>query len=181
MVRNAEAGSERTPLLQNAPGPSSAPAESSATSLDDPQKLPKATRNLILAAVWTGVFLGSLDTTIVARSVSLCSLKAQAHRSPVNQPGHVYFLRLSGVQSSRSAGDRLFIDYCSLYAVVREARRHYRSEICLAAVFLAVHRWNVGVRNCTVYAMVDRSTSAGWYGWGCEFGYPKSEVCRRRR
>ncbi|GAA5826575.1 hypothetical protein JCM11251_002435 [Rhodosporidiobolus azoricus] len=51
---------ERSPLLNRKPE----------EDLEDPQALPKATRNRILVAVWLGVFLGALDGTIVATLIS---------------------------------------------------------------------------------------------------------------
>jgi hypothetical protein len=52
---------ERTALL--------APAHA-VDDLSDPTKLSKRTRNCVLGAVWVGVFLGALDTTVVATMVS---------------------------------------------------------------------------------------------------------------
>ena len=73
--------SERTPLLttsRTGPAKNVHTAERNAENaevdaLADPQQLPKTQRNLILAAIWLGVFLGSLDTTIVASLVSSIS------------------------------------------------------------------------------------------------------------
>ncbi|GAA6032612.1 hypothetical protein JCM8097_004838 [Rhodosporidiobolus ruineniae] len=50
---------ERSPLLQR-----------EEEAHDDPTKMPKSRRNLILCAVWLGVFLGALDGTIVATLIS---------------------------------------------------------------------------------------------------------------
>ncbi|GAA5977997.1 hypothetical protein JCM11641_004353 [Rhodosporidiobolus odoratus] len=51
---------ETTPLL----------ARKSEDDVDDPTRMPKGRRNIILCAVWLGVFLGALDGTIVATLIS---------------------------------------------------------------------------------------------------------------
>lgn len=59
---------ERTPLLANG-GETSPAEEAQDPSQLDPTKVPTRRRYCILAAIWTGVFLGALDTTIVATLV----------------------------------------------------------------------------------------------------------------
>ncbi|BGP16916.1 hypothetical protein JCM10213_007361 [Rhodosporidiobolus nylandii] len=56
----ASEATERSPLL----------ARKQDEDVDDPTKMPKSRRNVILCAVWLGVFLGALDGTIVATLIS---------------------------------------------------------------------------------------------------------------
>lgn len=59
--------SERTALLL---AESVSPPSKDEDHLSDPTKLSKRARNCVLGAMWIGVFLGALDTTIVATLVS---------------------------------------------------------------------------------------------------------------
>lgn len=52
--------SERTPLLSK-----------HVESLIDPTKLPIRTRNLILTAMWLGVFMGALDLVSIVLMLSV--------------------------------------------------------------------------------------------------------------
>ncbi|SGY20970.1 BQ5605_C016g08178 [Microbotryum silenes-dioicae] len=73
--------SERTPLLSSPPSNGPAPTAATASEddvlgnvvpedLSDPQALTPRTRNLVLVSVWCGVFLGAVDTTVVASLVT---------------------------------------------------------------------------------------------------------------